>query len=483
MSAQEWVNLGTPSDTTVLHKMCSVNDKFWAVDYGYGKIYHSEDKGKNWNLQYQTDGKFLEEIQFVDENTGFLCGDFGIVMKTIDGGETWKEIGPTYEPRVTRTNSLEGDSTALMRYFYQMYFKDANNGLLWGFELKPSKGWSSSKRFFYQTLDSGKEWRRIEFQHPERDSIVNAFIGEQKIIEDVAMGVYHREDKSYAMKWYGLEISNAEESDSKLYPLAQLPKENGMLRTVNFISDSQGYIFGGNHVQEEISEGYILETLDGGQSWRHLETDMPHIHDSTQKGQDLWLSAKEGVIRKWTPIVKKDSSFIQTGNASRILIDGQIQRNEWKGANKTIIREGVDLFTIQDDHFVYLSIQYDTTEYQNYYCDLYIDLGTDTLLNIHASQQLGERKLAGTDWTDSEPPFAWGYVDQWTANQIKFDRSKKQFIPYSAMEFQISKSRLPKDKLKIAFQSRDINWEQDIVNWPENSDFKSTIDWKVFYYE
>jgi len=73
--------------------------------------------------------------------------------------------------------------------------------------------------------------------------------------------------------------------------------------------------------------------------------------------------------------------------------------------------------------------------------NLYFNLGNDTLLNIHASQQLGERILTGSEWTDEEPPFNWGYINNWTANTIRMDRKKKIFLPYTALEFQFNSTK------------------------------------------
>jgi len=105
------------------------------------------------------------------------------------------------------------------------------------------------------------------------------------------------------------------------------------------------------------------------------------------------------------------------------------------------------------------------------------------LLNIHASQQLGERILTGTEWTDQDPPFNWGYISGWTANTIQRDKKNKIFLPYTALEFQISKKKLINDYIKLGLQSRDMNWEKEIINVLKGGDFTSSKDWLMFYFE
>ena len=481
LKAQEWQDYSMPDDTTVFHKMCSVGDLYWAIDYGYGRVFKSENKGKDWQLNLETQGNYLEAIQFVDENTGYLCGDYGIIMKTVDGGKTWKEIGPSYAPQITKTNSMEEDSTAIGRYYYLLFFKDKDNGLVWGFEVKPLLGWrETSKRFFYKTADGGSNWERIEYDRGEYDEVVNAFLDGVSLNDEAALRIYHSNKKLYKASSSEVEISKDNGQSWQAYPCPQLPDERCMMRTINFINDHQGYMFGGS--LNEPSTGYILETLDAGKTWRILDTDLPHIHYTLQEGKEIVLCGKSSLLKKWTPSEKADSSFIHKGSASTILIDGQIGRGEWAGANKTMLKDGIDLYTLQDDHYLYLSVQYDTARFKNHYCDLYFELGADTLLNIHASQQLGERVLTDATWTDSEPAFNWGYISDWTANQIKFDRANKVYIPYTALEFQISKNKLPKDKLKIALQSRDMNGKKELVNMPKEGDFKSTKDWLLLYF-
>ncbi len=481
VNAQEWQDYSMPDDTTVFHKMCSYEDQYWAIDYGNGRIYKSKNSGKDWQLNLQTQGEYLEAIQFLDKKTGFVCGDYGIILKTMDGGKSWNEIGPTYTPRVTKANPMEKDSAAIDRNYYELYFNDKDNGLVWGFEVQPLLGFRESyKPFFYMTNDGGSSWKRIDYNREELDAVKNAFLKESLPQEVSAMGIYQYKEKSYNVGRHEVDISNNGRKSWQSYTLPQKPDKRFMIRTINFVSENQGYIFCGN--LEEESTGYIFETLDGGKTWRSLETDLPHIHYSIQKDKEILLSGKDKLLRNWTPVNKADSSFVHKGNASKILIDGNMNKGEWDGANRTFIKEGVDLYTLQDEHFLYLSVKYDTSLFKNYYCDLYFELGADSLINIHASQQLGERVLTGRDWTDAEPAFKWGYTSDWTANYIKFDRGNKVFVPYEALEFQISKKKLPKDKIKIALQSRDMNWEEQIVNFPKDGIFKSTKNWVLLYF-
>jgi hypothetical protein len=55
-------------------------------------IFKTTNGGLNWQLQLSPISSSLKDIQFVDNQTGFICGTFpnGSFLKTIDGGNTWK---------------------------------------------------------------------------------------------------------------------------------------------------------------------------------------------------------------------------------------------------------------------------------------------------------------------------------------------------------------------------------------------------------
>jgi len=74
----------------------------WAVgEYGY--IYHTKDGGTTWMKQAGNfdisdetgaveGGNFLFDITAVDSQTAWAVGIDGYVIRTVDGGKTWKEV-------------------------------------------------------------------------------------------------------------------------------------------------------------------------------------------------------------------------------------------------------------------------------------------------------------------------------------------------------------------------------------------------------
>src|SRR5262249_43109760 len=73
----------------------------WAA--GESSIRHTTNGGKTWEVQYKKEDDFndsfaFESIQFLDRNTGWATGSmdgdrgyFTAILRTNDGGKTWKE--------------------------------------------------------------------------------------------------------------------------------------------------------------------------------------------------------------------------------------------------------------------------------------------------------------------------------------------------------------------------------------------------------
>lgn len=57
-----------------------------------GAIWKSEDGGLTWNLQETGTTESIQDIRFIDENIGFACGFNGVALKTDNGGETWANM-------------------------------------------------------------------------------------------------------------------------------------------------------------------------------------------------------------------------------------------------------------------------------------------------------------------------------------------------------------------------------------------------------
>ena len=74
----------------------------WAANGFYAAVYKTTDGGLNWTEQLNNgilgSNHYFRNIQFLDENIGFLGPLNGKFYKTVDGGATWTLVPITPIP-------------------------------------------------------------------------------------------------------------------------------------------------------------------------------------------------------------------------------------------------------------------------------------------------------------------------------------------------------------------------------------------------
>ncbi len=89
-------------------------DRGYASGY-YGVAYKTEDGGNNWKPMNLNTPQYLNDIYFINRDTGYAVGGSN-VFRTLDGGESW--------------TSIANPSTSSM---YSVHFTDFNHGVVGGY--------------------------------------------------------------------------------------------------------------------------------------------------------------------------------------------------------------------------------------------------------------------------------------------------------------------------------------------------------------
>ena len=100
----------------------------WIVAGHEGKILKTTDGGDTWKDVVTNTNKWLQDCSFVDEKTGWVCGN-GVIIYTNDGGETWA-------PQTLPDTFMD---------FNTIHFADAQNGIAMGTD-------------HVRTTDGGQTW-------------------------------------------------------------------------------------------------------------------------------------------------------------------------------------------------------------------------------------------------------------------------------------------------------------------------------------
>ena len=89
---ESWTEIASPTNNTLLD-IYFITEDFGFVN-GWNYIGYTHDGGQTWQEPQTFPSPYpnwaLREFSFVNENVGFVCGDAGLVFKTIDGGINWE---------------------------------------------------------------------------------------------------------------------------------------------------------------------------------------------------------------------------------------------------------------------------------------------------------------------------------------------------------------------------------------------------------
>lgn len=191
----------------------------FAVDNA-GKILKTTNGGDTWRYIQSVPMKALYAITFIDSLTGFCVGNSGVVLSTIDQGIHWETVVINTSADL-RTIIFTGDSI----------------------------GYIGGKSIILKTANRGKTWNSIRI-----DSTVTF----SKIVFDPSGAGYVLQSNS---KIYKTTDSGITWSMTNSGPWA-------MIKDIFFTSVDTGYAVGGGlEGKWQTPKHFILKTVDGGKDW------------------------------------------------------------------------------------------------------------------------------------------------------------------------------------------------------------------------
>lgn len=242
-SGKSWSRTKTDVKSHLFDVALTDSGHAWAVGH-FGIILHSPDGGKTWEEQ-SYDANFppppegeegsesnkslsaaeeenegaveearLNGVAFANEKTGWIAGEFGLVLHTGDGGKTWKR--------------QRGSSGLLL---FSLLVFDAQKVMAFG-----------SAGTCMQTADGGAHWKSVDMQ-----------------TELHLLSADARDGKVFVAGREGLVLVRDQESGQVER------KKTGLyvwLNAIHMLDAKVGFAAGGR--------GYLLKTDDGGATWRRL---------------------------------------------------------------------------------------------------------------------------------------------------------------------------------------------------------------------
>lgn len=182
---QTWQSKNIPTQGIINETHFINSNTGWAVT-STGEIWHTEDAGNNWLLQFtDVQGATLRDIHFFNESIGYAAGDAGFaenfLFRTADGGNTWvganlpmKESASFYG--VFMVKAVD-ENTVYASSWDNTFFKSVDRGATWdtlhlpvssggfyegGYFVNDSVGYLvGPKAAIIKTIDGGENWTAL----------------------------------------------------------------------------------------------------------------------------------------------------------------------------------------------------------------------------------------------------------------------------------------------------------------------------------
>ncbi|MDO5971580.1 YCF48-related protein [Flavivirga aquimarina] len=249
----------------------------WAANGGFAAVYKTIDGGNTWSEQLNETilggDYYFRNIEFLDENIGFLGTLNSVFFKTNDGGTTWTEVTnlPTNPRAICGLNTV-GSSTIYGCGSYlgpAFIIKSTDSGATWQFidmssyaselveiyflteDIGFVSGRSNSGATILKTTDGGVSWTEIY-----NSNIIGEYLWKMQVLEsntNVLFGSIEAVSPNP-----GKLVKSV---DGGLTWLSYDAPETE-IQAVGFINENQGWM-GGHYTG-------FYETLNGGESWTNL---------------------------------------------------------------------------------------------------------------------------------------------------------------------------------------------------------------------
>ncbi|HMI06526.1 MAG TPA: YCF48-related protein [Flavobacterium sp.] len=257
-----------------------LNDNLgWAANGAYAAIYKTTDGGVNWNLQLSEQtaelpgNYYFRNIEFLDENIGFVGTLNGKFLKTTDGGTTWNVVTnfTTTPPAICGVDCV-GTSTVYGcgAYFAPAYIiKSTDSGETWQYidmsayavalveilfvdeNTGYASGQSAAGGTILKTIDGGTTWTEIYNTNAEGE-----YVWKLQILASNANVIFGSvESVAPNLGKLVRSVDNGATWTSKEVPDTDI-------QAVGFLTENHGWM--GGH------SSAFLETTDGGDTWTDI---------------------------------------------------------------------------------------------------------------------------------------------------------------------------------------------------------------------
>ena len=241
-------------------------------------LVHTTDGGATWVPQGIPATTFLGEVTFLNATTGWAVGVGGVILKSTDGGDTWNP------QTIATTKALQS-----------VWFADENTGWIVG-----------ESGIIFKSTDGGATW------NPQASGVSNRLI-RVRFIDD---------QTGWATGWGGTVLYTTNGGDTWT---PQTSNTTFDLISISIVDANNVWLAGAAPVKGDKSplwdNGYVLHTSNAGTTWTTQYVSTSIINGvSFANLNEGWAFGSEGTIvttgdggATWTPQVSGISTMLTVG--------------------------------------------------------------------------------------------------------------------------------------------------------------------------
>ena len=175
---KHWQQISVPTRST-LTSIAVVGAHIWAAGHD-GVIVHSSDDGKNWTLQRYapwqpedfdpSNGIPILDLLFTDERNGIAVGAFNLMLRTDDGGASWRYTPITISEPSTRKSPFEQTTSEEQDWTFSeddLELEAESDPHLNAIVRSESGALliAGERGALFRSFDDGKVWQRLNFPY------------------------------------------------------------------------------------------------------------------------------------------------------------------------------------------------------------------------------------------------------------------------------------------------------------------------------
>lgn len=244
----QWV-VQTSNVNARLRGVSAVNDRVaWASGSG-STVLRTVDGGATWKkLSVTTDALDFRDIDAIDENTAYVLsignGPTSRIYKTIDGGATWILQFRNEDPKV---------------FLDAMSFWDADHGIVIGDSV-------DGKFYILTTANGGRDWSRVP-----ADTLPAALENEGAFAASGTNIAVYGKGSAWIGLGAGARARVLRTTDrGRTWKVSETPLKSGAssgIFSIAFSDQKHGVIVGGDYQKEKEAADNLALTDDGGVTW------------------------------------------------------------------------------------------------------------------------------------------------------------------------------------------------------------------------